>query len=99
MWTAEDCGQRGGGQGEDGCGQRGIGQGEAMEGYIKVQRPGELHSEETLARYAPGEPSRPRADGCSSCSPSFLFSSLFFRAMLEVLRKLECDVVADIVTC
>ena len=44
MWTAEDR-----------FGQRVGARGGAMEGYIKVQRPGELHSDETLARYAPGE--------------------------------------------
>ena len=44
MWTAES-----------GCGQTRPVSAETMEGYIKVQRPGDLRSEETLARYAPGK--------------------------------------------
>ena len=67
MWTTEER-----------CGRRAVAPGEAMEGYLKVQRPGELHSEETLARYAPGKPDSDKDGpsdrqgslyGCHSCVP------------------------------
>lgn len=54
MWTpvagGDDQGGGGGGSGEEA----------AMSGYVKVQRPGEhreLHTDENLARFSPGESS------------------------------------------
>ena len=83
MWTAEN-----------GCRQRAV-SAETMEGYIKVQRPGELHSDETLARYAPGKRRTTNTSRCALvakarlCRLSWTCAVIFRLDMLDfvILRN------------